>query len=69
MKYSYPYKFGFFAGVLSTFDIGATIQTHNITPLAKGLEYDLQRLMDDQNALIRDYEKSTNKLKQELSNK
>lgn len=65
MKSFYPYTFGFFSGVLSVFDIGAALQKKNIISIAEGLNADIQRLSDDQNTLINDYKKTTDRVIQE----
>ncbi len=66
MKITYPPRFGFCASILSVFDIGGTIQEKSITPLSKGLEFDMQQLSNDQNALKTDYQKAYDQLVNEI---
>lgn len=65
MKSSYPCRFGLLEGALSAFDIGATIQKHT-DPLTRGLDFDMQQLSNDQNALTTDYQKASDRLTQDI---
>lgn len=65
MKHPYTYTFGFFAGALSVFDIGA-IQGNNVSSQPRGLIFDMRQLSNDLEALSLDSEKATDRIKQEL---
>ena len=57
---------GLSAGILSSFDIGATVY-ENTMPLARGLDFDMEQLSKDQNNLAKDYKKTSDRIKKELS--
>lgn len=62
----YPYITGFFAGAMSIFDIGGTLPEGFVNPLSKGLGFDMRQLSDDQTTLTSDYQKASDRIKQEF---
>ena len=61
------YDFDLFLSVLSTFDIGGSIQFENAMPPLNGLDQDAKQLQCDGILLTEDYKKACEKVMQEIS--
>ncbi len=61
------HNFDVFLSMLSIFDVGGVLYDRNNVSLSQGLENDAAQLLQDQNALCKDYRKVCDRLSQELA--
>lgn len=67
MKNSNFYPIDLSFSILNVFDIGGTLPARKDgLPISLGLEYDMNRLQNDQAFIIEDYKKAAFKLRREM---